>query len=145
MRTRLASGCGRLSWVACLTLVLATGALAAPPELGWEVFPGMSVGGSRDSQSASLGPIQGAATNGLTGLISDGAASADYGVLRASTATSVDAGAWTSGSFCLAPHCSDAEAFWSDRVVFSSPGLVPNGTTGSFTAQVTISGALAAQ
>jgi hypothetical protein len=124
--------------------VLATGALAAPPELGWEVFPGMSVGGSRDSQSASSGPIQGAATNGLTGLVSDGAASADYGVLGARTTTSVDAGAWTSGSFCLAPHCSDAEAFWSDRLIFSSPGLVPNGTTGSFTAQVTISGALAA-
>jgi hypothetical protein len=90
-----------------------------------------------------VGPIQGAATNGLTGLTSDGAASADYGALSARTVTSVDAGAWTAGGFCLAPHCSDAEAFWSDRLVFSSPG-VPNGTPGSFTAQITISGALAA-
>ena len=144
MCTRLAQSCGRLCWAVCLTLVLATSALGVPPELGWELFPGLSVGGSPDSQTQALGPIQGAATNGLTGLHSDGAASADYGVLSARTTTSVDAGAWTSGSFCLAPHCSDAEAFWSDRLVFSSPGLVPNGTPGSFTAQVTISGALAA-
>jgi hypothetical protein len=124
--------------------VLVTSALAAPPELGWEVFPGLSVGGSPDSQTGSLGPIQGAATNGLTGLHSDGAAGADYGVLSARSTTTVDAGAWTSGSFCLAPHCSHAEAFWSDRLLLSAPGLVANGTPGSFTAQVMISGALAA-
>jgi hypothetical protein len=45
-----------------------------------------------------VGPIQGAATNGLTGLTSDGAASADYGALSARTVTSVDAGAWTAGA-----------------------------------------------
>jgi hypothetical protein len=130
--------------VACLVFVLSTGVSAAPPELGWEISPGMGAGGLPDFQTGPLGPIQGAATNGLTGLQSDGAASADYGFLSARTTTSVDAGAWTSGSFCLAPHCSDAEAFWSDRLLFSAPGLVANGTPGSFTAQVTISGALAA-
>lgn len=86
--------------------------------------------------------------NDLPGVASGGAAMADYGMLAARTSTTVDAAQQTGESFCFpippAPHCSEATARWSDWLVFTAPGAVANGTHGSFTAQVAISGQLAA-
>lgn len=116
-------------------LFLAAPAAAAPPELGWSLLPG-------GSETATTGPIDGSASDTLPGVTSNGAASADYGTLSVRTATTVNAAQDTGGSFCIAPHCSEAEAFWSDRLVFRAPGHAANGTTGSFTATLAISGDL---
>jgi hypothetical protein len=113
-----------------------------PPELGWEIFPGISLDGSVDSQISTQGPIQGSATNGPPGVTSNGSATVDYGTLSVGTDTTVDAAQQTGESFCLPPHCSDAEGWWADRLVFTAPGVVSNGTTGSFTARIDISGQL---
>jgi hypothetical protein len=123
--------------VVCALAFLAPPASAVPPELGWSLLPG-------GSETATSGPIEGSATDTLPGVTSSGAASADYGTLSIRTTTSVNAAQDTGGSFCLVPHCSEAEAFWSDRLVFRAPGHAANGTPGSFTATLAISGALAA-
>lgn len=117
-------------------------ATAAPPELGWEIFPGAAVNGSADSQTATQGPIQVFVTNGPPGVTSNGSTTVNYGTLAVQTGTTVDAAQQTGESFCLPPHCSDAEGWWADRLVFTAPGVVANGTDGSFTAQLTISGQL---
>lgn len=121
--------------------------LVSPPEVGWRLLPG-DADGSEDSQTAALGPIGAMIGNGLPGVQSDGGATADYGTLAARTATSVNAGAQSGESFCFpvipAPQCSESEVWWADRLVFSAPGAVANGTAGSFTAQIAVSGQLAA-
>jgi hypothetical protein len=48
----------QLSWVACLVFVLSTGVSAAPPELGWEISPGMGAGGLPDFQTGPLGRLR---------------------------------------------------------------------------------------
>jgi hypothetical protein len=120
---------------------LAAPAAALPPELGWTLFPGSGAGGAEDSETGSSGPIDGSASNSLPGVTSNGAASADYGTLALQTATTVNA-AQDGAGFCPLPHCSEAEAFWSDRLVFRAPGHAANGSPGSFTATLAISGDL---
>jgi hypothetical protein len=116
-------------------LACTTPAAAVPPELGWSLLPG-------GSETATSGPIDGSETDMLPGVTSSGSASADYGTLAVRTSTSVNAAQDTGGSFCIAPHCSEAEAYWSDRLVFRAPGHAANGTPGSFRASLSITGDL---
>ncbi|MCI0636777.1 MAG: hypothetical protein L0206_23100, partial [Actinobacteria bacterium] len=109
---------------------------------GWSLDPGSGAGGSADSETAATGPIQGSASNALPGVTSTGSATADYGALTLRTTTTVNASQQTGASFCLPPHCSDAEAWWADRLVFRAPGHVANGSPGSFTATLRIMGDL---
>jgi hypothetical protein len=133
---------------------LATMLLAAGPALGlepaglrWQVLPGPEGNGTPPAgQEARAGPIGGSATNGISTLAAEGAASVDYGVALLRAASGYAPG----GELLYAPWCTPAsgactavDAQWIDRIAFRSDEAA-DGTHGSFTARLTIDGTLAA-
>jgi hypothetical protein len=143
MSSRQSIACGAIAGLFALFAEPALG--LEPPGVRWQISPGPDADGNPPaSQEALTGPIGGAQTNGTSTLTAAGSASVDFGsaALHGESAYA-PGGLVLYGTWCSpgAGACSAVTTEWIDTLVLRSPDA-PDGTTGSFTVELAVDGAL---
>jgi hypothetical protein len=140
---------GRTARIALL-LALASAAPAralTPPMVRIDIIPGDAAGGLLFHEGPAGPLLDGASvTYPVTPpslVIHNATARVDYGSAQLQSSTVLDASV-VAASLCAPAPCGSAGGRWADRVTLHAPGLVADGTPGSFTARFATAGQLAA-
>ena len=112
------------------------------PGVRWVIIPSSSPTGMPASVSAEsgAGPIGTTVSNiAKPGLTHSGTALVDFGATALHSEITHALGPASTNGFCSPAPCGSTRGQWIDRVTITASG-VPNGTIGSFTAQLVVDG-----
>ena len=113
------------------------------PGVRWVILPSSSPTGIPASVAAEAGagPIGTTVSNGSKpGLLHSGTALVDFGATALQSEITHALGPASTNGFCFPGPCGSSRGQWIDLVTITASG-VPDGTIGSFTAQLVVDGA----